>query len=61
MKVIGHHDEFIELQVGEPRGQRAPCVADHAPGVIQSHLAVHDVAKQRCTVLHAERYEVSAQ
>ena len=60
MHVIGHHNEHVQFDARESRGQPAPFIQNHPTGVRETHLAIHDLAEPRHPILGANRDEVRA-
>jgi hypothetical protein len=60
VNVVGHHDERVEMDMGESRRQRVPLGRDHVARSRDAHLSVHDLAKSPATVMDAHGHEIGA-
>lgn len=60
MNVVWHDDECVRGNAGVVRRQHFPGRLHNLSGSIRAHLAIHDVTKQECPMMCANRQEIGS-
>jgi len=60
MKVIWHHYVFIQRYLRSNNRRPVPFRNNNSSRIIQNHRTVSDIAKNTCSVVNGECYEISA-
>jgi len=58
MDMVGHDDEFIEIETGIMIGDLMPNIPDHDPGLAEMDFRIDDLPQKSAASIHADGYEV---